>query len=170
MNVFKALAKGFKAISEEMQKPESFSKGEEFEDYLRKYTFPKDRYDLIHKTHTYQTNKEDFSESSLYPDYKFRCKETSKEFYVEAKFREGKYYQNKIEWCKPFQLKRYKEIDKTEAPVFLALGIGDSPNKLGEIFIIPLAKIEFNAFYDSFLGKYSFYVGKPIFAKHLWKL
>ena len=170
MGILNALGKGIKTIVEEIQKPESFSKGEAFEEYLRKHTFPKDRYKLIHRTHNYQSNKEDFADSSLYPDYKFQCIETGKVFFVEAKFREGRYYQNKIEWCKPYQLKRYKQIDLHESPVFLALGIGDAASKPEEIFLIPLKKIEYCAFFDSFLNKYSFYPDKPVFASHLWKL
>ena len=106
----------------------------------------------------------------MYPDYKFRCKETSKEFYVEVKFREGAYYKNKVEWCKPYQLKRYKEIDQKEAPVYLTLGLGDKASKPTELFIIPIARIDYCAFYDSFLDKYSFYVEKPVFSSYLWKL
>ncbi len=170
MNIIKAIGKGIKTISDELNKPESFSKGEAFEEYIRQYTFPKERFDLIHKTHNYQANKEDYVESSLYPDFKLRCKETSKVFYLEVKFRQGAYHKNKIEWSKPYQLKRYKAIAEEGIPIFLALGLGDNPKKPTEIFIIPIDKIEFCAFYDSFLDKYSFYIDKPVFSSYLWKL
>lgn len=159
-----------KAVSAEISKPESFSKGETFEDYVRQYMFPKEKYDLIHKTHNYNSNKGDFVETTLYPDFKLRCKETGKEFFVEAKFREGVYYQNKIEWCKPYQLKRYQEINKKECPVFIAFGIGDNPKRPSEVFVIPVSKADYTAFFDSFLNKYSFHLEKPVFNSYLWKL
>jgi hypothetical protein len=170
MKILNAISKGIKTITDELQKPDSFRKGEQFEEYIRKYVFPQDRYKLIHKTHSYQSNKEDFAESSLLPDYKFKCLETEREFFVEVKFREGVYHQNKIEWCKPFQLKRYREIDRKGSPVFLALGLGDDPRSPEELFIIPVAKTEYCALYDSFLDKYKFHLQKPVFSGYLWKL
>jgi hypothetical protein len=168
MSLFKRIGK---AIKEELTKPSSFVKGEVFEDYVRNIVFPSDCYKLINRTHNYATNNGDYVESSLKPDFEFQCLETSKKFHVEVKYRKGYYnYQDKLEWCKPYQLKRYKEIDK-EQPVFLLLGIGDRPNKPDEIFIIPMSKIGFTGFYDSFLDQYSFpYVDKPVFQKYLWKL
>ena len=170
MSILKKLGKGLQALANELTKPESFSKGEEFEEYVRKVVFPKDKYDLVHRSHKYADNKEDYVETSLYPDFAFRCKESNREFFVEVKFRNGTYYKNKIEWCKPYQLKRYKELAATDSPIFIALGLGDNPSKPSETFIIPLNKIEYTAFYDSFLDKYSFYTGKPVFSSHLWKL
>src|SRR5687768_6935236 len=137
MDIIKIIGKGIQAMSNEISKPESFSKGEEFEEYVRQVIFPKDRYDLIHRSHKYEDNKEDYVETSLQPDFKFRCKECKKEFSVEVKFRNGTYFKNKIEWCKPFQLKRYKQLDNNQAPIFEVLGLGDKPNKPSEIFIIP---------------------------------
>ncbi len=170
MRILDAISKGIKTFSDELQKPESFRKGEQFEAYVRKYVFPPDRYQLLHKTHSYQSNQEDFAASSLYPDYGFKCLETGRNFYVEVKFREGVYHRDKIEWCKPFQLRRYQEIDRKDSPVFLALGLGTDARSPQEVFIIPVAKVEHCAFYDSFLDKYQFYLQKPVFAGYLWKL
>lgn len=170
MDIFKRVGKGLKALADEVSKPESFARGEEFEEYVRKFVFPKGKYELIHVTHAYEKNRNDYVKSSLHPDFKFRCIETDREFFVEVKFRKGTYYKNKIEWCKQYQLKRYKEIDKNEAKVFLCLGLGDDPSLPDEVFIIPLSKLDFTSLFDSFLDKYSFYLEKPVFPKYLWNL
>ena len=167
MSLFKRIVK---VVKEEISKPTSFVKGEDFENYVRETIFPKDSYKLLNRTHNYQTNKSDFVDNSLMPDFELQCLETKQKFYVEVKFRQGVYsHKDKIEWCKPYQLKRYKSIDK-DKKVFLALGIGDNPKKPKEVFVIPLSSINFCDFYDSFLDRYSFYLDKSIFPSYLWKL
>ena len=160
-----------KAIKQEVDKPASFVKGEEFENYVRTILFPEGKYALLNRTHNYHTNKADFVASSLKPDFEFQCIDTNRKFHVEVKFRDGTYNQyDKIEWCKPYQLKRYRAINKTQK-VFIALGIGERPYKPEEVFIIPLDSINFCDFYDSFLNKYSFpYIDKPVFSSYLWRL
>ncbi len=76
-----------KAIFNEVTKPESFAIGEEFEKYLREYIFPINEYDLIHKTHDYISNRDDYIETSLEPDFEFCSIKNNKEFMVEAKYR-----------------------------------------------------------------------------------
>lgn len=71
-------------------------KGDDFEHCLRKKVFTPESYDLVMKTHDFHENKKDYVESSLYPDYLFRDKETNEEFWVEAKYRENLYH-GKIE-------------------------------------------------------------------------
>ena len=171
MNVIKKLKRGIKAFKNELIKPDSFAKGEEFEEYVRKYIFPMSDYDLVQRTHNYNSNNVDFIESCLNPDFKFRDKKNGKEFYVEAKWRSGVYNkENKIEWCKEKQLKRYKAIDNNENRVFIVLGFGDKPSKPDEIILFPISGCNFNGLYDSFLNKYIFYVKKPVFSSYLWNL
>lgn len=159
------------AIKKKVIKPNSFIKGEEFENYIRKYLFPKSDYDLVHRTHDYNANNGDYIESSLKPDFKFRDKKNEKGFYVEVKWRMGVYNrENKIEWCNEKQLKRYKAIDKNESKVFIVLGFGDKPTVPKEIVLFPLSSCNYTGLYDSFLDKYSFYVDKPVFSGYLWKL
>ncbi|MFH1031409.1 MAG: hypothetical protein V1767_02430, partial [Chloroflexota bacterium] len=125
MDIISKVIRGAKGAMDAINKPESYVKGDAFENYIRKNLFVKDRYDLVQKTHDYTTNKGDFVENTKEPDFKFRSIKTGKEFFVEAKYRSS-YRENAIEWCKPFQLKRYKEIDK-KTPVYLALGVGEEP-------------------------------------------
>src|SRR5690606_30562275 len=134
MGLFKKVTKGIKAFTNEVSKPNSFSKGEAVEDYVRKFIFPKSDYDLVHRTHDYNANNDADTESSLKPDFEFRDKKNGQEFYVEVKWRMGAYNRNnKIEWCNANQLKRYKAIDRTESKVFIVLGFGDKPTEPKEI-------------------------------------
>ena len=168
MGFFDKLSKVAKAAMDEALKPESFSKGDDFEDYVRKYIFPPDRYELIHRTHSYTDNKNDYIESTLYPDFLFRCIETGKEFYVEAKYRSG-FYNDKAEWTYPKQLKRYQEINKKK-PVFLCLGLHGKPKSPEFVFIIPMSKLKYTGLFNTFLDEFKFYTKKPVFSSYLWKL
>ncbi|WP_421803647.1 hypothetical protein [Flagellimonas sp.] len=160
-----------KAVKEEINKPQSFAKGEAFEEYVRKFVFPKEHYKLLRRTHDYRSNNEDYIEDSMLPDFDFECIKTGKKFHVEAKFRNGVYnHKDKIEWCKPFQLKRYQELDKVQ-DVFIVLGLGNKASRPEEIILFPLKSCTFTGLYDSFLDKYSFpYIDKPVFSSYLWKL
>jgi len=82
----------------------------------------------LYRTNIFEDNSKRFSEATLYPDLRLRCKETRQEFFVEAKFRSGfNQKTKKLEWSRPDQLQRYKNIDNNELPVFFALGIGGNP-------------------------------------------
>ena len=142
--------------------PESFIKGEKFENYIRNYLFPKGKFKMLHRTPSYAINKNDYSsEDSEKPDFKFRAK-TGKEFFVEAKYR-SRYYEDKVEWCKPFQLKRYKEIDE-ELPVYITLGVEGEAGSPDQVFLIPVKNIpsSYTKLFRSFLRNYAVPKDKPI--------
>jgi hypothetical protein len=79
--------RAFKAAWAEMNKPKTYVTGDEFEQYVRKNLFPKEGYDLVHQTHDYKANKNDFVETSKGPDFRFRSRRSGREFLVEAKYR-----------------------------------------------------------------------------------
>ena len=160
MDFLSKAARVVKVAFNEINKPETFVKGDNFEAYIRDYLFVKDSYNLIQRTHDYTTNKSDFVENTKEPDFKFRCIKTGKEFFVEAKYRSN-YYDNSIEWCKPFQLKRYKEIDK-KTPVYITIGVGYESDYPKEIFFIPLKDIKYTKLFRSFLKQYKVSVDKPL--------
>jgi hypothetical protein len=145
---------------DEISKPEGFKKGDEFEDYIRKHLFTKDRFTLLHRTHDYATNKNDYIENTKEPDFKFRAIKTGKEFWVEAKYR-STYYEDKVDCCKPFQLKRYKEIDR-QLPVYITLGVEGEADSPAQIFLIPVKDIKYLRLFRSFLRNYEIPNDKPI--------
>ncbi len=149
-----------KLVWDEISTPEGFKKGEAFEDYVRKHLFTKDKFITLQRTHDYAINKNDYIENSKEPDFKFRAIRTGKEFFVEAKYR-STYYEDKVDWCKPFQLKRYKEIDK-KLPVYITLGLGGEPDSPDQVFLIPVKDIEYSKLFRSFLKNYKVPNDEPI--------
>ena len=150
MNV---LARVMQAAWNEANKPIGYVKGDEFEHFVRKVLFPDGHYELLSKTHDYITNKHDFVASSKEPDFKFKSRRTGEEFYVEAKYRQG-FHEGMLEWCKPYQLKRYQEIDG-KIPVYIVLGIGGHPEMPDSVCLVPMKHIRFTRLYPSVLRKYS---------------
>jgi len=146
------LKRVIKAVVSEVTKPDSFVKGDEFESFIRTYLYPKNDYDLLHRTHDYTSNKNDYIETSKEPDFKFKSRKTGREFFVEAKYRSG-FYKQAIEWCKPYQLKRYKGIDK-KIPISVVIGVGNLPNSPHHVYCIPLKDIRYTKLFCSFLNKY----------------
>lgn len=157
-----------KKVYQEATKPESYIKGEDFENYLRKFIFVDEDYELIAKAHGYDQNRNDYVSDSLNPDLHF-ADNSGKEFMVEAKFRSD-YYKDKVEWCKKYQLKRYREIEKeSKIPIFIAIGLED-PKYPDPLFIIPLKSIKYSGLYKSFLNKYRIEEDEPLSPKGLWKI
>jgi len=141
-----------KAVFNEIVKPKSFVTGDEFESFVRSALYPQSDYDLLQRTHDYTANKNDYIETSKEPDFKFKSRKNGAEFFVEAKYR-SRFYKQAIEWCKPYQLKRYKAIDK-KIPVFIVIGVGAVPKSPLHVYRIPLKDIKYTNLYPSFLAKY----------------
>lgn len=154
------LERVIKAAWDEFSKPETYVKGDLFEEYVRKYLFPLSHYELVRKTHDYSTNRDDYVYSSMEPDFLFRGKTSQKTFYVEAKFRSD-YFNNAIEWCKQYQLARYQKINEM-TPVFAAIGIGNRPEHPEELFLVPVSHIRYTHLFKSFLRNYQFLLKNPV--------
>jgi hypothetical protein len=59
-------------------------------------------------------------------------------FSVECKWRK-EFHNDFIQFAKEAQLKRYKKYEKDNGiPVFIALGVGGTPSKPAQLFVIPL--------------------------------
>jgi hypothetical protein len=114
--------------------PESFDKGEKFEDYIRREIFKKDKYIIVERSHNYATNNGDYVESTLRPDFKFRNKTTQEEFYLEAKFRTNM-YKKSVKWSNLKQMKRYKSY-AMELPFYTVIGLGGSPENPENLYMI----------------------------------
>lgn len=165
MGIFKRVVE---AVYNEISKPDTFAKGEEFEKYVRKYIFPLDLYNLKHKTHGYNDNNKDYDEESRDPDYILVSRKSNKAFHLEVKFR-SYFYDNAVKWCKSYQFKRYCEYDK-ERPVFIILGVGGTPENPDNLYLFPLRKIRYTKLFRSVLEKYRIPLDKPYPESKLWKL
>jgi hypothetical protein len=168
MRILSIIGKIADIISDEIHTPESFKRGQDFEKYVEDYLFLKSNFDLLEKTHNYQTNSKNFVEASLKPDFKYRDRFTKKEFYVEAKFRTSD-YKNKFIWCNDKQLARYQAINK-QTPVFLILGDGGKASWPDNLSLIPLSKAKYTGLFPSYVDKFQIDLEKSVTSKILWSL
>lgn len=168
MGIFDSIKKAARTFVEDLNTPESFKKGQKFEDFTREVIFSIDRYKLIKKTHDYKQNNSDYVQDSLEPDFKFECMDTQKQFYVESKFRTW-FYQDKIEFCKIGQFKRLQEINKKE-PVFILIGLDGEPEDPEYVWLVPMNDIKSISLTEEFLENYDIAHNVSIAPKKLWSL
>lgn len=166
MSLFSILRAGISAMIEDATTPESFKTGEAFEKYVREFIFIDNYYTLTELTHNYQTNRKDYVEASLKPDFTFRDHWTNHEFYVEAKFRTD-LYNDKVVWCNQQQLDRYNYYNSFK-PVFVIIGLGDDPKYPEILSLIPLSKAKYTGLYPSVVERFAIEPDKPITSKILW--
>ena len=142
--------------------PELVSRAGIFGNYVRDIIFPEHKYTILKDPKTPSLD--------IDPQYKMICHEMDREFYLETRFRHKSTIDTyKIQWCLEEEFNRYKELEN-DAKVFLALGMGEDQSNPTQIYIIPLPSIHFASFYETFLDKYAFYPGKPIFNGALWRI
>lgn len=145
----------------------SHQKGDLLENFVDNNLFPESHYVLVHKTHDYFQNSKRFVESSLKPDFGFRCKNTGREFYVEVKLR-NTVKDGKVYWTNTEQLSRYNSINQ-RVPVFLLLGIGD-PAHPSAVCLLPLHKANYVGLFPSYLDKFRIPVNSFVSPNYLWSL
>ena len=139
--------------------PESFIKGQQFEEFVEKNIFTEDRYELITRTNSYEQNSIRYAEDTLKPDFKFRCKETGQEFWVEAKFR-SELYDDQLEGLSYTQRDRFYVLEREEGlPVFVIIGYWGVAYKPNALSLIPLKDYEYIPIYRSFLRRYQISIG-----------
>jgi len=126
-----------------------FKIGEAFENFIQNKIFPPESYDLIHRSSTYEQNRQRFAEDSLKPDFQFRCKKSNKLFYVEAKYRGSTIAGDKIAVFKHGQRERYLENHTAECPLFIAVGFKGYPDNPQ---ILSLFRVDEVYYPDLFLG------------------
>lgn len=133
----------------------SFEKGENFERFVEEQLFSQKDYVLVHRTNNFEQNKDRYAENTLFPDFKFRCKKTLEEFYVEAKFRSKFNSKKQIEIMSDAQFDRFNSIEYKEVkPVYLAIGIGGESTFPERISLIPLKEIKNPKLSENFVKDY----------------
>ena len=136
--------------------PDSFKKGDLFEKFVEDELFKATEYTLIHRTNSYDQNASRYAEDTLKPDFKFRCKKTEQEFYVEAKYRSGFNADDKIEVISYTQIERFKVLQKEEnTSIYIAIDYGGSPANPESVSLIPLDELSYLDLYHSFLKRYN---------------
>lgn len=141
MGLLSIIEQTLKALLKETSSSvDHFDTGEIFENYVRQVIFPKEYYDILHRTPKHDYGE--FIESSLKPDFKFRDKMTKREFYVEAKYRNC-IVDGRIPLFKMNQLTRYKRYNKY-TKVYILLGFGNDPYDPKFLALIPVDRLKYD--------------------------
>lgn len=132
----------------------SYDKGKAFEDYIQNHIFTENQYKQKDRTPDFAQNSERFTESTLNPDFHFECIKNKQQFLLEAKFRTFFYTGDILKIFKEDQFNRFKEIDKPEKPILIAIGYEGQASSPNNISIIPFSKIQGLDIHKSLLEKY----------------
>jgi len=136
-------------------KTSSFKKGENFEKFIEFNLFSDKLFTLIHRTNNKDQNEERFAENTKLPDFKFRCKKSLKEFYIEAKYRSKINSNNQLDLMNESQFDRFNSIEyKKKIPVYILVGLGGEATNPEKNYLIPLKEIEQGKITEDFLKKY----------------
>lgn len=117
----------------------TYRKGAMFENFVADM-FPDGIWTIVDRTKDYSKKLRRKVESDQNPDFVFRHNTTGNKVAVECKYR-SYFYLGGIEILKS-QLKRYAEYSQKEnIPVYVFIGVGNSPKNPGSVFMIPLDKL-----------------------------
>jgi len=142
-----------------------FISGLRFEEYVDEL-FSEKYYTLVEKTHSPDTNKEKYVESSMNPDFVYRHKPSKDLFAVECKYRSN-INNGVLEWSYPKQLQRYQDFSyNRNMPVFIVIGVGGEDCEPEEMYCIPLEKAKYPALYRKVYEKYERDPEKMFFYKN----
>lgn len=124
-------------------------KGEAFEDYvISKFDFSRKSLTLL--------SRADNSTSATKPDLDIKLTAGGKyyRFAVECVWRQNM-PQESLDWCKEGKIEALKNYEKKRnARVFIIVGIGGSPRKPTQLYIVPLDERPYANIYTSVLQKY----------------
>ena len=143
--MFDILFEIINAFFKKVLQSDEHRKGEQFEEFVQGFLFPKKYYEILHQTPDSSANEERYIKSSDQPDYKFRDYTTGKSFWAECKYHtmwRGKFPDQYLTpFLKEFELERYTKLDKDE-PVFIVVGTGVEAYTPTQSYLIPVRYIK----------------------------
>lgn len=134
------VGKAFEAFKTEVSRSESSLKGRIFEDHVRKHIFPKEYFQLEHRTPDF--NPEDYDRSLNFPD--FILSDASGTIGIEVKYRKGVNRKDKtLSFASTQkQLDNYKSFAKNfNIPVLIVVGVGRSPYNPKELYLLNVEQV-----------------------------
>ncbi len=145
--------------------PDSFQKAEQFEDYVRKYLFPKVQYRLVRRTPDYLQNEKDHEESGLKPAFILHDMLNGRSFYMECKFRPA-LIANSYAFSNKFQPVRH--ISYTDLPFYMVLGLGGKASAPNQVFLLNLIDSRFALIYKRHLNGREIQKDMAVQPSQLW--
>lgn len=136
------------------QTTDSYQKGAAFEKYVANL-FPAQNYNIKTRTHDSSKFLGRYVETDVDPDFVFVDKKTNRQFAVECKWRKG--------WMKHITLgsvlswdtwkgARYTSYGaKNKMPVFVAFGIGGTPDKPAETYFLKADQLQYRFLKQDFI-------------------
>ncbi|ABO34837.1 hypothetical protein MmarC5_0523 [Methanococcus maripaludis C5] len=118
--------------------------------------FPEKDFDLLEMSHDDpKASNGRFIKSDLKPDLQFNHKKTDSPFSVECKYRSN-LFKGAYSWANnKKQADKYREFElESQIPVYIAMGLGGTPEKPEQIYLMPLKEIQYNSLYPSVLNDY----------------
>ncbi len=130
--------------------PGSVKSAEELEEETADIFFPDNLYEMLHRTHDFNTVQKRFIRSSLNPDFHFEIREDPRlNFWVESEFREIHQFNEFINVFNDEQLNRYQSFGNSF--LFLCVKI----QRELYYYFIPFNHIRTNDLHFSFLNAYA---------------
>ena len=141
------------------------AKGDAFEKYVVKNFDPK--FFILQEWRSDKYVDGIYAVSNHFPDlevvFDYKSKAIREAFAIECKWRKD-FFNNQIEWAQDYQIKNYKDYaERIKIPVFVVIGVGGEPENPGELFIVPLNKLESITISKSELLKYKKDLSRPRF-------
>lgn len=131
-----------------------YKKGTRFEDYVATL-FPEPEFVVQNRTRDISKHTKRIVESDTHPDFEFRASASGKVFAVECKWRAHWAYQingGQGIWWNLNQFDRYSAFQqRTGMPVYVAFGIGGTPEKPKEVYFLELDRLRFPFLYRSLI-------------------
>src|SRR3989338_1063036 len=133
---------------------DSYKKGKSFEQYVANL-FPESDVVIMNRTRDISKFSNRLVVSDMYPDFVFKNKKTGRSFAVECKWRGQWAKGNSGElgfWWSQRQRAHYEEYARMNGiPVFVAFGIGGTPEKPKEIYFLELSHLQYTFLKQSFV-------------------
>jgi hypothetical protein len=133
---------------------DSYKKGTRFEDYIVTL-FPESDFTIQDRTRDTGKHIKRRVESDGHPDFVFRSIQSGKVFAIECKWRGRWAWQpngGQGIWWNMGQQMRYEAYQKeTGIPVYVAFGVGGSPEKPAEVYFLELDRLRYPFLYRSLI-------------------
>lgn len=125
---------------------DSYQKGAAFEKYIAT-VFPAQSYNIKTRTHDSSKFLGRYVETDVDPDFVFQDKKTGKSFAVECKWRKGWMKNDKLgqvlSWDAWKGGKYISYGQRNRMPVFVAFGIGGTPDKPAETYFLKAEQLQY---------------------------